>query len=99
MREPIFTKALMETGKRTVILTGMESHICVLQTAMDLMQAGFKVFGVVDCMASRTTENKELAQVRMTQAGVTITSYEAVLFELAEGSHDPNFKQIAAIVK
>ena len=99
MKEPAFAKALVETGKRTVILTGMESHICVLQTAMDLIETGFKVFGVVDCMASRTTENKELAQVRMTQAGVTITSYEAVLFELAECSHDPNSKQIAAIVK
>jgi nicotinamidase-related amidase len=99
MREPDFVKALGETGKKTVLLTGMESHICVLQTAMDLIEAGYRVFGVVDCMASRTTENKELAQVRMTQAGVIITSYEAVLFELANDSKDPNFKQIASIVK
>jgi len=99
VREPAFAKALAEAGKKTVILTGMESHICVLQTAMDLIDMGFKVFGVVDCMASRTQENKDLAQIRMTQAGVTITSYEAVLFELAADALHPNFKQIASIVK
>ena len=99
MREPAFVKALAETGKKTIILTGMESHICVLQTAMELIETGFTVFGVVDCMASRTQENKDLAQIRMTQAGVTITSYEAVLFELAGDAVHPNFKQIAAIVK
>jgi nicotinamidase-related amidase len=99
MKEPAFVQALEETGKKTVLLAGMESHICVLQTAMDLIEAGYSVFGVVDCMASRTQENKDLAQVRMTQAGVTITSYEAVLFELANDSNNPNFKQIASIVK
>jgi len=99
MREPMFVKALEETGKKTVILTGMESHICVLQTAMDLIEAGYKVYGVFDCMASRTPENKELAKIRMMQAGVTMTSYEAVLFELANDAGNPNFKQIAAIVK
>ena len=99
MREPAFAKALRETGKTTVILTGMETHICVLQTALDLVEAGYKVFGIVDCMASRTQENKELAQIRMTQAGVVVTSYEAALFELANDSGNPNFKKIAAIVK
>jgi len=99
MREPAFVKALAETGKKTIILTGMESHICVLQTAMELIETGFTVFGVVDCMASRTQENKDLAQVRMTQAGVTVTSYETVLFELANDANNPNFKQIASIVK
>jgi len=99
MREPAFLKALKETGKKTVILTGMESHICVLQTAMDLIEAGYKVYGVLDCMASRTPENKELAKTRMMQAGVTMTSYEAVLFELANDAGNPNFKQVAAIVK
>ena len=99
MREPAFVSALKETGKKTVILTGMESHICVLQTAMDLIEAGYKVYGVLDCMASRTPENKELAKIRMMQAGVTMTSYEAVLFELANDAGNPNFKQVAAIVK
>jgi len=99
MREPAFAKALAATGKKTVILTGMESHICVLLTAMDLIEAGYTVFGVANCMASRTPEDKALAQTRMTQAGVILTSYETVLFELANDANDPNFKQIASIVK
>jgi nicotinamidase-related amidase len=99
MRQPEFLKALKETGKKTVILTGMESHICVLQTAMDLIEAGYRVYGVLDCMASRTQENKDLAKTRMMQEGVIMTSYEAVLFELANDAGNPNFKQIASIVK
>jgi len=98
-REPEFEKALKATGKKTVILTGMESHICVLQTAMDLIEAGYKVFGVIDCMASRTVENKRLAEQRMLQAGVMMTTYEAVLFELTNDAKNPNFKQVASIVK
>jgi len=99
MREPDFVKALEKTGKKTVILTGMESHICVLQTAMDLIEAGYKVFAVLDCMASRTPENKELAQIRMAQAGAVITSYEAMLFELTNDAKNPAFKQVSSLVK
>jgi len=99
MREPSFAKALTETGRRTVIITGAEAHICVQQTAMDLIEAGYCVFGAMDCMSSRTLENKELGQIRMTQSGVVVTSSEAVLFDMLVDSKDKNFKQISAIVK
>ena len=99
MKEPAFVKALAETGKKTVIITGMETHICVQQTAIDLIEAGYNVFGAFDCMSSRTRENKEFGQLRMTQSGVIVTGYESVLFELLGGSQDANFKQIATIVK
>ncbi|MCL1982636.1 MAG: isochorismatase family protein [Clostridiales bacterium] len=99
MREPSFVKALLETGRRTVVIAGAETHICVQQTALDLIEDGYMVFGAMDCMSSRTLENKELGQIRMTQSGVFVTSSEAVLFDMLADSKDVNFKQISAIVK
>jgi len=99
MREPAFAGALSETGRKTVLITGTETHICVQQTALDLVEAGYEVFGVVDCMSSRTPENKELGQIRMTQSGVIVTGYESVLFEILLDAKDPNFKQISQIVR
>ena len=99
MKEPSFVKALSDTGRRTVVITGMEAHICVQQTALDMIEAGFAVFGVLDCMSSRTLENKEFGQLRMTQSGVIVTGYESVLFDALGNSKDANFKQISAIVR
>ena len=99
MKEPSFVKALSDTGRRTVILTGIEAHICVQQTAIDLVEAGYSVFGALDCMSSRTKENKELGQIRMTQSGIIVTGYESVLFDMLIYSGDATFKQISAIIK
>ena len=99
MKEPAFAQALSETGRKTVILTGVETHICVQQTALDLIEAGYNVFGVLDCMSSRTLENKEFGQIRMTQSGVIVTGYESVLFEMLIDAKDASFKQISRIVK
>ena len=99
MKEPSFVKALEATGRKTVIVTGTEAHICVQQTALDLIGAGYTVFGVIDCMSSRTPLNKELGQLRMTQSGVYVTSYEAVLFDMLVDAKDEKFKEVAAIVK
>jgi nicotinamidase-related amidase len=99
MKEPSFASAIAETKRKTVIISGSETHICVEQTALDLIEAGYGVFGVVDCMASRTKENKELGQIRMTQSGVIITGYEAALFDMLLDSKDVNFKNISNLVK
>jgi len=99
MRNADFARALSETGRKTVMITGTEAHICVQQTALDLVAGGYNVIGVIDCMSSRTPENKELGQIRMTQSGVIVTGYESVLFEMLLDSKDANFKLISAIVK
>ena len=99
MKEQSFVKALSETGRKTVIITGIEAHICVQQTALDLVEAGFQVFGALDCISSRTLENKEFGQLRMTQSGVIVTGYESVLFDILADSRDANFRQISNIVK
>lgn len=99
MKEPSFAEALLKTGRKTIVITGIEAHICVQQTALDLLEAGYQVFGVLDCMSSRTLENKEFGQLRMTQSGVIVTGYESVLFDVLSDSRDEKFKQISAIVK
>ena len=99
IQEPSFAKALSKTGRKTVILTGVETHICVQQTALGLIEAGYNVFGALDCMSSRTLENKEFGQIRMTQSGVVVTGYESVLFEMLIDAKDAAFKHISKIVK
>jgi nicotinamidase-related amidase len=99
MKQPSFAQALSETGRKAVVITGMETHICVQQTALDLIEAGYDVYGVLDCMSSRTLANKELGQIRMTQSGVIVTGYEAVLFEMLQDSKDENFKAISQLVR
>jgi len=99
MREPAFVKALSDTGRKTVILAGVETHVCVQQTAIALIEAGYNVFGVVDCMSSRTLLNKEFGQLRMTQSGVIMTGYESVLFDMLLDAKDPDFKIISSLVK
>ena len=99
MGEPAFVEALEKTGKRTVLLTGIEAHVCVQQTALDLLEQGYKVFLVVDAISSRDNNDKKYAQRRISEAGAVGTTYEAVLFELVGGAREEGFKQISAIVK
>jgi len=99
MKEPSFAEALAATGKKTVLLAGVEAHICVQQTALALIEAGYVVYGILDCMSSRTSENKEFGQIRMTQSGVVVTGYESALFDMLVDARDENFKTVSNIVK
>ena len=91
--------ALLKSGKKTVILAGIETHICVEQTALDLLEAGYNVALAADCARSRDLENHLLSLERMSEAGVTITCSESILYELLGGAKEPEFKAISAIVK
>ncbi len=97
--EPEFRKAIEGFDKGTVILTGIEAHICVEQTALDLIKEGYNVALVTDCIQSRDPQNKERSILRLANAGVIITTYESVLYELLENSKATEFKEISAIVK
>lgn len=99
VREPSFMEALAALGKKTVILTGIEAHVCVMQTALDLMEKGYTVFLPVDCICSRKPMDKKLAAQRMEGAGVQLATCESVLFELCGGAREPGFKEISALVK
>ncbi len=88
-----------ESGRDQFVLCGIESHVCVLQTAFDLMSAGFRVYVVADSVASRGKIDYEIALRRMSDAGATLVTHESVMFEWCVSSGDPNFKQISNLVK
>lgn len=94
-----FMGNLRMSGKKNVILTGIETHVCVLQTAIDLREEGFNVAIVADCVSSRNLTDKEYALERMKQEGVFITSKESILFELLKVSGTDTFKAISKLVK
>ncbi len=94
-----FSNQLDATGKKNVILLGIETHVCLLQTVLDLKAKGFQPIVVEDCVSSRKAADKATAIERMRQEGAIITSYESILFELARYSGTPEFKQISKLVK
>jgi len=97
--EPAFLKSLGKAGRRHVILCGIETHVCVYQTAMHLLESGYEVYVVTDAVSSRDPANKALALRRMEADGVKLTGTEMVLFELLGDAKDPAFKSILQIVK
>ncbi len=94
---------LMETfaekNVSDVILCGMETHVCVLQTCLDLMASGRRVFIAADAVSSRTVENYRLGLDRMRDAGAVIVSAEMVLFELLGQAATEEFKQVLKLVR
>lgn len=97
--EPSMMERIERSGKRTIVLCGIETHICVLQTAIDLVERGYHPVVVADCVSSRTACNKQIGLERMKQEGVRITSYESVLFELCRVAGTDVFKAISKLVK
>ena len=94
-----FEYELTKEAKEQIILFGIEAHICVLQTAIDLKSQGLEPIVVVDCIGSRTSLNKEIALERLKQEGVFLTTYEAILFELCQKAGNEQFKAISMLVK
>jgi isochorismate hydrolase len=94
-----FRRRLEETGRRQVIMTGIECHICVYQTALDLLGHDFGVHLVADAVSSRTPENRDIGIRAIERAGARITSTEMVLFELLATAADPQAREIFKIVK
>jgi len=94
-----FLNALGAGGRKQVVLAGMETHVCVLQTALELQGHGFQLFVVEDAVCSRNAANHRSALERLRQAGVIVTNTESVLFEwLRDASHE-RFKAISALIK
>lgn len=97
--EPKFMDQFEKTGRSQVLLTGIETHICVFQTAFDLNQKGCKIQVVSDCVSSRTRENKEIGIQRIIHAGGDVTSVEMIFFELMKAATGDQFKQIIKLIK
>lgn len=99
LREPKFMLRLEQTSRKQVILMGIEAHVCVLQTGMDLLDAGFEVHVLSDGIFSRTAENCQLALDRLHDAGAYISSVEIGLFDMIRTSQHPQFKTISKLIK
>lgn len=91
--------AVAEYGVTDLILCGIEAHVCVTQTCLDLLALGCRVFVVADATSSRTAENHRAGIERMRDAGGVIVSTEMILFELVEKAGTDQFKQVLALVK
>ena len=97
--EPQFIAELKRSGRKNVILFGIEAHVCVLQTCLDLLSYGYKAVVVSDCISSRNHHDKSVAIERMRQEGAIITTFESILFELTTVAGTDTFKKISKIVK
>jgi nicotinamidase-related amidase len=86
-------------GSGQALVCGIEAHVCVNQTVLDLLSQGLEVHVARDAVGSRTTENRDLGLDKMEAAGAVITSVETALFELLGGSDHPAFKKVQALIK
>lgn len=94
-----FYNAVNSMGRKNVILCGIEAHICVLQTLIDLQADGYQTILLEDCITSRKIQNEEIAVKRAISEGSLISSYESILFELTNQAGTPVFKKISALIK
>jgi len=96
---PTFMDELRRSGRQQVLLVGIEAHICVYQTAAELLQEGYDVHLVSDAVSSRTLENKQVGIERLRAHGAEITSTEMTLFELLHTADHSHFREISRLVK
>ncbi len=96
---PPFLEQVQALNRRQLLLTGIETHICVYQTAVDLLRLGFEVQVVADAVSSRTAENRQIGLDRIRAAGGVVTSTEMALFELVRVAQGDAFRQISRLVK
>ena len=98
-RNEHFMQALTALDRKQILITGIEAHICVYQTAVELMAAGYEVQLVTDAVAYRNPQNKTIGLQRMKDAGASWTSVETALFELLGTAEDERFRAILKLVK
>ena|SRR5580704_9440263 len=94
-----FASHLISRNIKQVIVCGIEAHICVTQTVLDLLTEGLEVYLLVDCITSRKPESKAVALSRLTQAGATESNLEMALFEMMGTADSPQFKAIQSLIK
>ncbi|KTD64813.1 hydrolase [Legionella spiritensis] len=94
-RERNYQEKLRELDKNQLVLIGIETHVCVLQTALDLLEAGYQVYVVVDAVSSRHEHDVKYGLKRMKQAGAELITSEMVFFEWVEKAGTPEFKALS----
>lgn len=98
-REPALAEAIRKEGRRQILVGGMESHVCVLQTVLDLLNEGYEVYVIRDALGSRRGLDREAALARMEQAGARPATAEMVVFEWLERAGTAEFKELIDLIK
>ena len=98
-REDGFLARLDDWGRGQIVLAGMETHVCVLQTALPLLEVGYQVFLVADATGSRRPSDRNAAMARLAQADGIVVTAEMVLFEWLERGDTPTFREILKLIK
>jgi nicotinamidase-related amidase len=99
LRHADFAEAVEKKGRFSLVLCGIESHVCVLQTALDGLEKGLRAVVVADAVGSRAQVNHEEALNRLRQAGATIATVEMVVMEWLRDAKNPNFKAVQGLIK
>lgn len=94
-----FRSRLAATGARQLLLAGIEAHVCVLMSALDLLAEGYAVHIVADAVTSRTQANWRLAMAQLRQAGAVVTTTETVLFQLLRQADTDDFRELARLIR
>jgi nicotinamidase-related amidase len=94
-----FRSQFISRNIKQALVCGIEAHICVTQTVLDLLSRGVEVHLLVDCITSRKRESKEVALARLTQAGAVQSNLEMALFELMRTADSPQFKAVQSLIK
>lgn len=97
-REPNFIRVLNRIGKRNVVMIGMETHISIMQTTLDLLYNNFNPVVVTSCVVSRNAEDRQTALWRMRDVGAIMSTTESILFELCRETGTPEFQKISTLL-
>ncbi|MEX2297412.1 MAG: hydrolase [Dongiaceae bacterium] len=97
--DPALIARIAGFGRPQAVLCGIETHVCVLQTALDLAAGGYRCFVVRDACSSRRQASIDAALARMAQAGITIVTTEMVLFEWLQNAAVPEFREVSALIR
>jgi nicotinamidase-related amidase len=97
--EEKFMSAVRALERKQILMTGIEAHVCVYQTAIDMLAMGYEVHLAADAVSSRTAGNREIGIRKLTDSGAILTSAEMALFELLKTAADPKAKDLFKIIK
>jgi nicotinamidase-related amidase len=97
--EPAFEKVVEEHAPKTIVMAGIEAHVCILQTALDALERGYRVHVLADAVSSRAEWMMSNALTRLSRAGVVVSNTESAMFEVIGDSADPLFKRMLFLVK
>jgi len=99
LKDPVISERFAQSGRSQVLLVGIETHVCIYQTALDLLERGVETYVVEDAVSSRTALNKRIGLENIRDAGGHITSVETVLFELLAIAEGDAFRKIVTLVR